>query len=230
MAADPPLYCIDTCIDIDWLTADKAAPLQDILDVIQEIEEKKANLLVPVIAYVEVMEAKHAGKAITQFRGFLKRSNVIPVDVTIPLADKAEAIRSAAWKLKPKRSIRSADAIFIAASILFKATMLVTRDDKMLSLDGHGIVDGRKSRFLERPAGNGRSRGQLARYRRRVRCRRLSAAAVIPLLASGELSGLPASHMAVRTHGPGTRRVIPSNAAGHATSVDGTIRLANFSN
>jgi predicted nucleic acid-binding protein len=152
MAADSPLYCIDTCVYIDWLTGDKTAPLQDIADVIQEIEEKKANLLVPVIAYVEVMEAKHSGKPITQFRDFLKRSNVIPVDITLPLAERAEVIRSAAWKLKPKRSIRAADAIFIAASILFKATLLITRDDKMLSLDGYDIVDKLRISCLCHPA------------------------------------------------------------------------------
>jgi predicted nucleic acid-binding protein len=141
MATDLPLYCIDTCIYIDWLTGDKNAPLKAIEDVILEIENKTANLLVPVIAYVEVMEAHHSGSRISQFRGFLKRSNISIVDITLPLADKAEALRSAAWRLKPKRNIRSTDAIFIAASILYGATMLLTRDDKLLGLSGHNVVD-----------------------------------------------------------------------------------------
>jgi predicted nucleic acid-binding protein len=140
MATDLPLYCLDTCIYIDWLTGDRSAPLTDIQDVVLEIEAKKANLLVPVIAYVEVMEAQNP-TGVARFRDFLKRSNVMLVDVNVRLADRAQDVRSAAWKLTPKRSIGSADAIFVAASILFGATFLITRDDKLLGLSGHDIVN-----------------------------------------------------------------------------------------
>jgi predicted nucleic acid-binding protein len=139
MPSSTPLYCLDSSVYIDWLSGDVTAPLDDIREVITEIEEKKASLLVPVIAYIEVMEAQHPKIAL--FRSFLKRSNVSVVDVTLSLADKAEKVRSSAWKLKPKRSIKTADAIFIAASMWAKASMLLTRDDKLIKLSEHTIVE-----------------------------------------------------------------------------------------
>jgi predicted nucleic acid-binding protein len=141
-------YCWDTTVYVAWLGEEESAPLADIAAVIEEIEQKKAKLLVPVTAYMEVLEAAHSADEMAKFYQFLKRTNVVTIDVSLQIANKVQQIRSACLKCRPKRSIRTPDAEFVAAAILYKADVLHTLDDQLIKLSGSPMVDGLK---IEKP-------------------------------------------------------------------------------
>src|SRR5205823_6021208 len=134
----------DTTVYIAWLGEEKSAPLADIAAVIEEIEQKKAKLLVPVTAYMEVLEAAHSPDEMAKFHQFLKRTNVVTIDVSLQIANKVQQIRSACLQSRPRRQIRTPDAEFIAAAILYKADVLHTLDDQLIKLSGSPLVDGLK--------------------------------------------------------------------------------------
>jgi predicted nucleic acid-binding protein len=136
-----PNYCWDACIFIAWLGDDRTAPLNDIAAVIDEIEQKKANLIVPVTAFMEVLEVHQSADQMDKFEQFLKRSNVYTVETSIPIGKKAGEIRNAGLKCRPKRNIHTPDATYIATAILHKADVLHTLEKPFLSLDGHPIVE-----------------------------------------------------------------------------------------
>jgi hypothetical protein len=89
-----PNYAWDSTVFLAWLGEEATAPLADIAAVVQEIDSGEANLIVSVTAYSEVLEAKHTEEQMGKFRRFLQRSNVVVVDQTVIVAEKAQQIRS----------------------------------------------------------------------------------------------------------------------------------------
>ena len=96
------------------------------------------------IVYSEILEAKHSKQQMKQFQMFLKRSNVIVVDVTIGMAQKAAEIRGKAAKAKEKRRLKTPDAIVIATALVYGADVLHSFDPHLVNLSGTAIVDGLK--------------------------------------------------------------------------------------
>ena len=129
MASKPIIYCWDSNVFLAWLGEEKSAPLANIELVIDEIDKLLAVLLVPVTAYSEVLEAKHTNKQMDKFRKFLERSNVIVADVTKAIAEKAGEIRSRGLTARPKRSIRTPDATFMATAIIYRADVFHTLEE-----------------------------------------------------------------------------------------------------
>ena len=138
------------------------ALLNDIALVVGEIDNGDANFLVPVTAYSEVLEVHHTPEQMAKFRKFLDRSNVVVADTTKAIAEKAGQIRSRALEAKPKRSIRTPYATFLATAIVYKATVFHTLERTQLPLlSGTEIVDGLR---IELPKlFTGRRRGSLGR-------------------------------------------------------------------
>ena len=139
-----PKYCWDTSVFLAWISAEKGSPLDDIALVVDEIDTNKADLIVSAIVYSEVLDAKHSKKTVDQFQRFLKRSNVLSVDLTIGIAKKASEIRSRALVSKEKRRLRTPDASVIATAIVYGADVLHSLDPHILNLNGSAVVDGLK--------------------------------------------------------------------------------------
>jgi predicted nucleic acid-binding protein len=145
MSNNRPVYCWDTNVLLAWLGDEPGAPLADIDLVRGEIDRGEAKLLVPVIAYAEVLEAKHTTEQMDLFRRFLQRSNVEVANVTPAVAEKAGQVRGRALGLSPAVKLRTPDALYIATAIVFKAAILHTLEANQLpQLSGTGVVDGLK--------------------------------------------------------------------------------------
>jgi predicted nucleic acid-binding protein len=142
--AQRPKYCWDTTVFLAWISAEEGSPLDDIELVADEVDANRADLIVSAIVYSEILDAKNSKKAINQFQQFLKRSNVLSVDLTIGIAQKAADIRSKALKSKEKRKLRVPDASVIATAIVYGADVLHSLDPHILNLNGSIMVDGLK--------------------------------------------------------------------------------------
>lgn len=138
-------YCWDTSVFLGWLNKEPSAPLADIEAVLGEIYANRSTLIVSVVTYTEILSAKHNKQQRDAWEGFLKRSNVLRVDVTFPIAQKAEEVRSRAILASTKseqRRIKTPDAQIIATGIVQQADVLHSLEPKHLNLDGSPIVDG----------------------------------------------------------------------------------------
>jgi predicted nucleic acid-binding protein len=133
-------YAWDSSVFIAWLCEEETAPLGDMDLVVREIDSGRANLILSVMTYSEILESKYDKKQLEQLDSFLRRSNVVKVDTTIPIARKAARIRDAG--LREGRKIKSPDATVIATAILHKAHVLHTLDSSILNLNGTNIADG----------------------------------------------------------------------------------------
>jgi len=140
---EKPTYCWDATVLIAWLDEESTAPLAEIAEIVEEIDQRKANLLVPVTAYSEVLEAKHTPQKMEQFKKFLERSNVTVADTTKAIAEKAGQIRSRGLQAKPARKIKTPVATFMATAIIYGAHVFHTLEDQQLPLlSKTTIVDG----------------------------------------------------------------------------------------
>jgi predicted nucleic acid-binding protein len=133
-------YCWDTSVFIAWIAEEEDKPLADIGTVADEISSGKAVLIVPVTIYSEILETRHTEEQLRRFEQFLKRSEVIVADTTVPIAQKASAIRSKGEA--EGRKIKTPDATVLATAILYKADVLHSFDPHLLNLNGSSIVDG----------------------------------------------------------------------------------------
>lgn len=133
-------YAWDSGVFIAWLTEESTAPLGDIDLVVREIDSGRANLILSVTTYAEILASKYDEKQLQLLDGFLQRSNVVKVDTTVQVAQKAARIRDAG--LQDGRKIKTPDATVVAAAILHKANVLHTLDAGLLNLNGTNIVDG----------------------------------------------------------------------------------------
>jgi predicted nucleic acid-binding protein len=134
-----PLYAWDSSIFLAWLSEEQDKPLGGIDSVVQEIDGGTASLLVSVVAYSEILRARHTAEQIEIFEKFLERTNVIVADNDIRIARKAEHVRSRAL---PRRKIKTADATHLATAIIYRADIFHTTDDKLIKLNASPLVDG----------------------------------------------------------------------------------------
>jgi predicted nucleic acid-binding protein len=128
-----------------WLNEEESAPIADIEAILEEIHKFKATLIVAVTTYTEILRAKHTDEQIELFDRFLQRSNVIKVDTTFQIAQKAERIRSRAIetaKKHEKRNIKTPDATIIATAIVYGADVLHSMEPRHHKLSESDIVDG----------------------------------------------------------------------------------------
>jgi predicted nucleic acid-binding protein len=133
-------YAWDTTVAIAWVCEEAGAPLADIGLVVAEIDNNRANLILSVTTFSELLESKFTPAQFALLMGFVKRSNVVSVNLTIPVAMKAAKIRDAGQR--DGRKIKTPDAQIIATAVSHRADVLHTLDDKILALDGSPIVDG----------------------------------------------------------------------------------------
>jgi predicted nucleic acid-binding protein len=133
-------YGWDSSVFIAWLCEEQTAPLADMDLVAKDIDASRANLIVSVTTYSEILVSKYDEMQLDRLNKFLSRSNVIRVDTTAPIAIKAGKIRDTGL-LYDGRKIKMPDATIIAVAILHKANVLHTLDGGMLSLNGTSIVD-----------------------------------------------------------------------------------------
>ncbi len=139
-----PKYCWDSSVFLGWLNREASAPLADIDALIKDIEANRAILVVSVNTYTEMLTAKHTPEQATAFADFLKRSSIIRVDVSFPIATKAEQIRSRGltmFKKGQKRSISASDAQIIATAIIHGCDVLHSLEPQHHNLSGHDAVD-----------------------------------------------------------------------------------------
>lgn len=135
-----PTYSWDASVFIAWLRQESTAPLADIGVVVDQIDAQTANLLVSVVAYAEILSAKHSAEQMQWFQDFMRRSNVTVADTTQTIALRVEQIRSAG--LAEGRKIKTPDATFAATAIVHGADVLHSLDPDLLNLNGSKIVDG----------------------------------------------------------------------------------------
>lgn len=123
-----------------WMTEEAGAPLDDIGLVADSIDDDKADLIVPVTVYSEILDAKHTKAQLRRMQQFCKRSNVISVDTTRAIAQRASELRSEL--LKTGRKLRTPDAQIAATAILYGADALHTLDPHLLNINGSPSVSG----------------------------------------------------------------------------------------
>lgn len=140
--SSPTVYCWDVNVILAYMLQDSSAPLADIDLVVGEIDRNEAILLVPVTAYMEILEAKNTPEQMAEVRAFLQRSNVEVANITQPIAEKVGQIRSRGLLAKPLRKIEVPDATYLATALLYKADVFHTCEEGMLlNLNGSDIVE-----------------------------------------------------------------------------------------
>lgn len=139
---DPlPIYCWDSCVFLAWFKQESDKPLGDIALVVNEIDARKATLLLSVTTYEEVLD-EEGSDAVRKFRDYLKRSTVETANVDMRVAEKVADIRNTAKA--EGMNIKVPDAQIIATAIIYQADVLHSFDDKVLRFDRSPIVDGLK--------------------------------------------------------------------------------------
>ena len=136
----PTVYSWDSTVFIAWLSNDAGSPLSAIKSVVDEIEADKATFVVSVMAYSEILEAKHTKEQMEAFESLLKRSNIVLVETSIQISKKVQQIRSAG--LAEGRKIKTPDATFLAVAIIYRVSALHSLDHNLLALNGHPIAEG----------------------------------------------------------------------------------------
>lgn len=121
-------YCWDSDVTLAWFKAEQNHPLDNMRLVVQEITGGKANLLLSVVTYIEVLNIAQSGTAAIQFRQFLKGDNVFLAQVDRRVAELATGIREAACN--DGMNIKTPDAIIMATAINYSASVLHSFDMK----------------------------------------------------------------------------------------------------
>lgn len=137
----PSIYSWDTNVIVAWFKGEEDKPLNDIELVFREIEAKKADLVVSIVTYTEVLAFGEMAQAADNYREFLKRPNVLQVNVDPAVAKKATEIREAC-KVAGRKCLKMPDATVAATAVLYKANVLHTFDDTLLGLSRTAIVNG----------------------------------------------------------------------------------------
>ncbi len=138
-----PIYAWDATVFLAWLGAPVPAQFDKSgLDAVAlEIANGGAKLVTSTMAYLEVLKGKHTPEQIDVFERFMKRTNVVALDIHMGVIRKAETIRTSSLLLKPMRCIKSPDSIFAASAMLLKADALHSLDSDLLNLNGMDVVD-----------------------------------------------------------------------------------------
>lgn len=126
------LECWDSCVFLAWFKKETDKPLAAIEEMIRRVVRNKSTLLVSAISFAEVLDQAGKSDAGTQFRGFVKRTNVIVADADTRIGSMAADIRIAGLEaLAEKRisqGVKIPDALIAATAVIYKAQILYTFD------------------------------------------------------------------------------------------------------
>lgn len=134
-------YSWDTSVVLAWFKGEDDKPLEDIELVFREIESQRADLVVSIMTYSEVLAVGESEDAAELYRKFLQRSNVLQVNVDPPVAAAAVKVREMA-KTAGVKCPKAADAQIIAFAILYQVDVLHSFDSGMINLSESDIVEG----------------------------------------------------------------------------------------
>lgn len=131
-----PLIAWDSCVFIAWFNGETDKPLAEIERMLRSIAERKSTLLVSSICFAEVLDKAGVSDAGTQFRGFVKRPNVIVANVDHRVGALAGDIRIAARTANAAGSlslgVKIPDALIAATALIYKSDELHTFDPVLL--------------------------------------------------------------------------------------------------
>jgi predicted nucleic acid-binding protein len=136
----------DSCVFLAWFQDEKDKPLGEIREILQDISDEKIVLIVSAIVAAEVLDRAGESKAGTQFRGYVRRPNIVRANLDFRAAERAAKIRERAVEaIKSKKlllGVKAPDAIVVATALLHRVDVLHTFDKVLLELDGSPIVEG----------------------------------------------------------------------------------------
>lgn len=122
--------CFDTCSWSGFLKGERHHDLASLSAILKLYDQEKIILLIPAIIICEIATADNPS-LVTTFELAIKRDNAEQLDITIPVARFAADIRRLSSK-----SVKTPDALVIAAAHYYGADLLVSSDTRILSLDG----------------------------------------------------------------------------------------------
>lgn len=136
------LIAWDTSVFLAWLQGEKSAPLDAIKDRIAEVELGQIRLGASIVLFAELLDVDAPPDQLLRFEQMIADELVLLFDVDRRIARTAGRIRSQAGNLKPKKSVKTPDALHLACAIHTDAIEFHTLDRQLLNLSGTPIVDG----------------------------------------------------------------------------------------
>lgn len=138
MSRARPIYGWDTCVFVAHFNGELDKPLDDIRAVLSEVESDKADMVISITTRIELLDIVRNKKIAKEFDGFVKRPNVLMVNVDPRVADEALLIRVRANDAG--RNIKVPDAQIVGTALLHRVDVLHTFDPQLLKLSQHEIV------------------------------------------------------------------------------------------
>jgi predicted nucleic acid-binding protein len=139
------LVCWDSCIFLAWFNKELDKPLPEIERSLRSVVDNKLDLLVSVISIVEVLDKAGVSDAGTQFRGFIRRPNVVLADVDPRVAMTASDIRTAGLAAHAEgrlpQAIKIPDAMIAATGVIYRASILYTFDPILTAISEWDVVN-----------------------------------------------------------------------------------------
>lgn len=136
-----PRYCVDANSFIKWLEGVEMPGLEELMGL---FDRGEADLIVPATISPEVLE-HHQGVKINVFQEVLKRSSVTSANIDAHLINEAIRLRNNVLKIGSKKlpsSLKLADSLYLAASVVHEVVRFCTTDEPLLKLNRHQAVDG----------------------------------------------------------------------------------------
>lgn len=138
------LECWDSCVFLAWFKKEQDKPLAAIEEMIRRVVKNKSTLLVSAISFAEVLDQAGKSDAGTQFRGFVKRTNVVVADADTRIGSLAADIRIAGLESlsngQISQGVKIPDALIAATAVIYKANVLYTFDPVLKEISGWPCV------------------------------------------------------------------------------------------
>jgi predicted nucleic acid-binding protein len=148
----------DSCVFLAWFQGEEDKPLGDIEELLKDIADARITLVVSAIVGAEVLDRAGQNPVRTQFREFIRRTNVIGANADFRVAEIAADIREKAVSAQARglilKGVKAPDALIVATALVYRVDVLHTFDPVLLGLNGSTIVDG--LRITEPMADQGR--------------------------------------------------------------------------
>ena len=126
--------CLDTCSWSGFLKRESHHDLDSLAAILRLYDQEKIILLVPSIIICEIATADNEA-LVTTFELAIRRDNAEQLDITVAVARIGGDIRR-----NSSKAIKTPDALVVAAAHYYGADLLVSSDERVLSLDGkYGI-------------------------------------------------------------------------------------------
>ncbi len=113
---------------ISLLTGEGRTPedMENLRKVESLVDTGDVTVFTPSITLIEVLACKLTDEQEAAFSSLLQRSNVMPVSVTMRIAERAREIRD--WYRRKGLEVAVADSIHLATALIYGATALHTYD------------------------------------------------------------------------------------------------------